>query len=205
MKTPLASMKLAKHQKILAGATSKYVIARWGRRTGKEVLVISELTEEDVLVYPSSMSHFYRREYGCLENVVPEHSLWYVLSRSPRKRVFVMEAAFMDRLYKVLDVIEDFDVDQVYILSTPNLQSRITSSGFLFDAICARLKVSLVKDYTYSQVGYSDTPFADEHVMDNMKSCMPDRFHEEIEADYKGREDKKVEIKIEVSCETNND
>lgn len=194
------------YQEALAGATTPYVVARWGRRTGKDSTILSILDEDDLFVFPTHMRMHYRREYRFIKNIVSEQELPKNLISSGRvKRVFIMEAAFMDKLYKILELCEQMNVDQIFIVSTPHLQSKITSSGFLFDAICARLNMSLVSDYSYSQVGYSDAPFADPNLSQDIKKAMPFKFQEEMEADYVGRKQNKLTVKIEIQNETDND
>lgn len=195
------------YQEALAGATTPYVVARWGRRTGKDATILSILGEDDLFVFPTGMRMHYHREYRFIKNIVSEREFSTVMHTTKDvKRVFVMEAAFMDRLFDILDICEKYGVEQIFIVSTPHLQSKITSSGFLFDAICARLNMSLVSDYSYSQVGYSDTPFADPNLPKEIKKAMPLKYVEEIDADYIGKKpNTNITIRIDISNETDND
>ena len=195
------------YQEALAGATTPYVVARWGRRTGKDATILSILDEDDLFVFPTHMRMHYHREYRFIKNIVSEQELPDRLYSSGRvKRVFIMEAAFMDKQYRILERCEDMNVEQIFIVSTPHLQSKITSSGFLFDAICARLNMCLVSDYSYSQVGYSDAPFSDPNLSKDIKKSMPLKYVEEMDADYIGKKpNTNITVRIDISNETNND
>lgn len=178
-------MRLTVPQKEIKQATAHYVIARWGRRTGKDTVVKAMLKPEDIIVYPYLMKQHYEQMFD-RSNLISDSAFRSEALRGRKLgRVFIMEAASTRRLYRTLDIIDELDVfSQVYLISTPRIQPPITSSGFLFDAICARLEITPLDNYYYSQQGQGHNPFISEEAIKQLEEHTPEYFEEEIQGEF---------------------
>lgn len=193
MKTAKDTVLINYQQKVV-DSKDKQVVLRWARRTGKNT-VISALAEAgDVVVHFNMMAAKNAINYD--SNIksgvrhISEGEVDHFLGNKP-KRVFLNEPALFDNLLHILDFVKRYlKPEAIYLVGTPNLNSDILSSGFIFDAICARLEMDGVSGVYYSLVKYEDSPYANKEMLDDIKKNVGGKpFSEEMLATY-NKEDK---------------
>lgn len=102
------------------------------------------------------------------------------------RKIFLVEPAFFHDLLPLLEELKKDNFDQVYFIGTPHLVSNdLASSGFLFDAICARARMGRLKDIFYSEHSFMDNSYIPSDFGKNLKEQLPTNvFNEEMEAQY---------------------
>lgn len=180
-------LKLTTYQQDLIDRKEKYVVARWGRRTGKDTVIGRDYDDEnDLIIYPTfTMARIVARDVG-IRRAFSEADVMHdprdYTNDKPFRRIVIMEAALFDDLAGLLKRLEKrFKFEQLYIISTPLPNDKISSSGFFFEAMCHMLDRTTLPNYYYTQVGISDAPYADEKWIDDLKKMHP-LMEKELEA-----------------------
>lgn len=187
-------MKFTEYQDKVLKSSSRQVVLRWARRTGKNELINHIAEPNDLVIH---FSYRAARDAGAItmngknkDGVfhVDEGVLRRISSVSP-KRVFLNEPALFRDLAAVMSYINNVvQPEFVYLIGTPNLSNNILSSGFLFDAICARLEMNNIDGVYYSVAKYGESPVFVAQVMKDIEHNKPPyAYKEEMLSEFKGR------------------
>lgn len=165
-------MDLLPHQDEASKARDKFVVLRWARQTGKDKFIKAMFNDQtDCWVFPDwqrAMVHSPTRQP--VHYIATPETVANEAKRNQFNRIFLNDAVEYRDLAKVISQLEGSAIvgqgratrplcQQLYIISTPKIAYLPTSSGFYFDALCARLEIGKLPGYYYSRVGLpEDTP-----------------------------------------------
>lgn len=184
-------LSLIDYQQKVVDSKDKQVVLRWARRTGKDTIISKLAKKGDIVIHFSIMA---ARQAGAIDMDgkdksgvyhITENQLNHFLGIKP-KRVFLNEPAFfVDLLYVLSFIKRSLKPESIYLVGTPNLTNDILSSGFIFDAICARLEMHNLEGIYYSLIKYEDSPYSNEQLVKDIKHNAPYKIiNEEILAAY---------------------
>lgn len=189
------NLHLRDYQLEVFNSKSQINILRWGRQTGKDVLIDAMIDKEtDFVIMPQSMAAEHAEKWEgqsvFQDGLVNKGLMHYIKKRQVKghrtKQIFLNECASFDvellQLMKLL--LTEWPKVQLYLISTPRGGWKLFERGMAgleFDMMCANLEMHKVHDWFYSNVS---TRRVDQEPPVNYKHLDSNIYNQEIEAGW---------------------